>query len=154
LSAGSKRPIGDVYNQGSQRTNSILGYLLLSLECAGYEVETIQIIRGDKVVNNPTEIDNSEMFGLKFAKTKVDKLLIEDKPEFLPSDLGIVASTDKGKVTITFDPERFRPVEVPILLTSTAKIRQLGFKTNHSLKDIITDQLNYYSDPTGKHSFL
>ncbi len=142
-----KGKYGDVYNQGSQRTNSILSYLLLSLECAGYKVETIQTIRGNKVVNNPNEIDNSEMFGLKFAKTKVDKLLIEDKLEFLPSDLGIAASTDKGKVTISFDPERFRTVEVPILLTSTAKIRQLGFKTNHSLRDIIKDQLDYYSIP-------
>jgi GDPmannose 4,6-dehydratase len=142
-----KGKYGDVYNQGSQRTNSILSYVLLSLECAGYRIDKIQTVKGDKIIDNPTEIDNSEMFGLRFEKTKVDKLLLEDKLEFQPADLGIIAITDKEKITIEFDAERFRPAEVPILLTSTAKVQQLGFKINHSLKDIINDQLNYYLDP-------
>jgi GDPmannose 4,6-dehydratase len=138
---------GDVYNQGSQRTNSILSYVLLSLECAGYRIDKIQTVKDDKVVDNPNEIDNSEMFGLRFEKTKIDKLLLEDKLEFQPADLGIIAVTDKGKITVEFDAERFRPAEVPILLTSTSKVQQLGFKINHTLKDIINDQLNYYLDP-------
>jgi GDP-mannose 4,6-dehydratase len=143
-----KGKYGDVYNQGSQRTNSILSYVLLSLESAGYRIDKIQTITGDKVIDNPTEIDNSEMFGLRFEKTRIDKLLLENKLEFQPADLGIIASTDKGKITIEYDAERFRPAEVPILLTSTAKIQQLGFKIKHTLKDIIKDQLNYYLDPT------
>ena len=142
-----KGKYGDVYNQGSQRTNSILSYVLLSLECAGYTIDKIQTIKGDKVVDNPTAIDDSEMFGLRFEKTRVDKLLLEDKLEFQPADLGIIAITDKGKITIEFDAERFRPAEVPILLTRTAKVQELGFQINHSLKDIINDQLNYYLDP-------
>ena len=142
-----KGKYGDVYNQGSQRTNSILSYLLLSLECAGFNISKIKTIKGDKTVENPTEIDRSEMFGLSFEKTKVDKLLLEDKIEFQLADSGIIVFTDKGKVTVEFDAERFRPAEVPILLTKTAKIQQLGFKINHSLKDIINDQLNYYLDP-------
>jgi len=143
-----KGKYGDVYNQGSQRTNSILSYVLLSLECAGFTIDKVKTIKGDKVVNNPNEIDDSEMFGLRFEKTKIDKLLLEDKLEFQPADLGIIAFTDKGKISIEFDPEKFRPAEVPILLTGTAKVQQLGFKINHSLKDIINDQLNYYLDPT------
>lgn len=142
-----KGKYGDVYNQGSQRTNSILSYILLSLECAGYKVEKIQTIKGDKVIDNPNAIDDSEMFGLRFEKTKIDKLMLEDKLEFQPADLGIVAITNKGKVTIEFDAEKFRPAEVPWLLTKTAKIQELGFKINHSLRDIINDQLNYYLDP-------
>jgi len=138
---------GDVYNQGSQRTNSILSYLLLTLECAGYSVDKIKTIKGDKVVENPNKIDDSGMFGSRFQKTKIDKLLLENKLEFQSADLGIVAFTDKGEITLEFDVERFRPAEVPILLTSTAKIHQLGFKTNHTLRDIINDQLNYYLDP-------
>jgi GDPmannose 4,6-dehydratase len=142
-----KGKYGDVYNQGSQRTNSILSYVLLSLECAGYTIDKVQTVKGDKVIDSPNEIDSSEMFGLRFEKTRIDKLLLEDKLEFRPADLGIIALTDKGKITIEFDAERFRPAEVPILLTSTSKVRQLGFKTNHTLKDIINDQLNYYLDP-------
>jgi GDPmannose 4,6-dehydratase len=142
-----KGKYGDVYNQGSQRTNSVLSYLLLSLECAGYAVDKIATVQGKKKVERPTEIDNSEMFGLRFEKTKVDKLMLEDKLEFQLSDTGIVVFTDKGQITVEFDTEKFRPAEVPILLTRTAKIQKLGFQINHSLKDIINDQLNYYLDP-------
>jgi len=146
LVAEQGRP-GEVYNQGSQRTNSVLSYLLLALESAGYAVSKIQTIKGNKVVHNPTELDDSQIFGLGFEKTKVDKLMLEGKLEFYPSDMGIAVTTNKGEVTVEFDRERFRPAEVPILLCSTSKIRKLGFEINHSLKDIINDQLNYYLDP-------
>ncbi len=135
---------GEVYNQGSQRTNSVLSYLLLSLECAGYEIDSIKTMSGDKVVERPTELDNTEIFGLRFEKTKVDKLLLDGKLEFQLSDTGIIANTDKGKVTVEFNKDRFRPAEVPILLTKTAKIGELGFKISHTLKDIVNDQLNYF----------
>jgi GDP-D-mannose dehydratase len=138
---------GDVYNQGSQRTNSVLSYLLLSLECAGYHIDRIATIRGNKSVENPTEIDNSVMFNLRFAKTKIDKLMLEKGLEFRLSDLGIIAATDRGKVTIEFDKEKLRQADVPILLTNTAKIRKLGFRTSHRLKDIINEQLDYFEDP-------
>ena len=143
-----KGKYGDVYNQGSQRTNSVLSYLLLSLECAGYAIDKIQTIKGNKVIDRPSELDDSEMFGLRFEKTKVDKLMLDGKLEFQLSDIGIVVTTDKGKITIEFDKERFRPADVPILLTRTTKIQELGFKVQHSLKDIITDQLNYFLDPS------
>ena len=146
LVAEQGRP-GEVYNQGSQRTNSVLSYLLLALESAGYAVSKIQTVKGERVVDNPTELDNSDMFGLSFEKTKVDKLMLEGKLEFYPSDMGIAVTTSKGEVTIEFDRERFRPAEVPILLCSTSKIRKLGFQIKYSLKDIINDQLNYFLDP-------
>jgi GDPmannose 4,6-dehydratase len=139
---------GDVYNQGSQRTNSVLSYLLLSLECAGYAIDKIETTSGNKVVKRPNELDNSEMFGLSFEKTKVDRLMLDGKLEFQLSDVGIVATTDKGKITVAFDKERFRPAEAPMLLTKTAKIRELGFKISHTLKDIINDQLNYFLNPS------
>jgi GDPmannose 4,6-dehydratase len=143
-----KGEYGDVYNQGSQRTNSVLSYLLLSLECAGYTIDKIQTIKGDKVIDKPNELDNSEMFGLRFEKTKIDKLMLDGKLEFQLSDIGIVAATDKGKITIEFDKEKFRPAEVPILLTRATKIQELGFQVQHSLRDIIKDQLNYFLDPS------
>ena len=139
---------GEVYNQGSQRTNSVLSYLLLSLECAGYTIDKIQTIKGNKVIDKPNEADNSEMFGLRFEKTRLDKLMLDGKLEFQPSDIGIIATADKGKITIEFDKERFRPADVPILLTRTAKIQELGFKVQHTLRDIINDQLNYFLDPS------
>ena len=141
---------GGVYNQGSQRTNSVLSYLLLSLECAGYAIDRIAAIKGNKTIENPTELDNSEMFGLRFEKTKVDKLMLDGTLEFQLLDVGIVAATDKENIPIEFHKEKFRPAEVPILLASTAKIRELGFQITHTLKDIINDQLNYFWIRQGK----
>jgi GDPmannose 4,6-dehydratase len=139
---------GDVYNQGSGRTNSVLTYLLLSLESAGYKVEKIQAVRGHKVVKNPTDKDKRRMFGLSFEKTAIDRMLLEGDIEFTAADQGLTAFTCKGKVSIEFDSGCFRPSEVPILLASTSKIAGLGFKTVYSLQDIIEDQLNYYRDKT------
>ena len=137
---------GGVYNQGSQRTNSILSYILLSLECADYTIDRVETVNGNKVIENPTELDNSAMFGLQFEKTKVDKLMLEGKLKFESSDIGLIVTTDKGKIIIEFDKEKYRPAEVPILLTRTTKFQELGFQINHTLKDIINDQLNYFLD--------
>jgi len=138
---------GDVYVQGSQRTNSILSYILLSLECAGYQVNKIETIDGNKVIENPTEGDDSAMFGLKFEKTKVDRQMLQGELEFQLEDKGIIVDTNKGKVLIEFDSQRFRQAEVPILLSNTEKIQSLGFKVEHKLRDIINDQLNYFMEP-------
>jgi GDP-mannose 4,6-dehydratase len=141
-----KGKYGDVYNQGSQRTNSVVTYALLALECAGYKVNKIQTIRNKKLVTDPTASDKSKYFGLNFEKTKIDRMILDGDIEFQAEDEGITVFTDKGKVSINFDADRFRPAEVPILLASTAKIDKLGFKTAFSLRDIIKDQLNYYLD--------
>lgn len=139
---------GDVYNQGSQRTNSVMTFALNSLECAGYRIEKIQTIKNKKTVVAPTAPDKSVCFGLQFEKTRIDKMLLDGHIEFRVEDEGIKVYTDKGIITIVFDPDRFRPAEVPILLASTGKIAKLGFRAAYSLRDIILDQLNYYLDPS------
>ena len=135
---------GDVYNQGSMRTNSVMSYILLSLEAAGYPVEMIETFRGEKVVVDPTEPDEAEIFGSKFSKTKLDGIMLRGEVEYLLEDGGVVARSGSDRVMIEFDPERFRPAEVPILLSDTAKIKRLGFDPKFSFGDIIEDQLNYY----------
>jgi len=141
-----KGKYGDIYNQGSQRTNSVITYALLGLECAGYKIEKIQTIKNKKAVTNPTASDKSKYFDLNFDKTKIDRMILEGEIEFQAEDEGIIVYTDEGKIMINFDERRFRPAEVPILLASTKKIEKLGFKTVYSLRDIIRDQLNYYLD--------
>lgn len=142
-----KGQYGDVYVQGSQRTNSVLTYVLLSLECAGYTIDRIETVNHKNIIKNPTQLDSSEMFGLLFEKTKVDRMMLEGKLEFQLADKGIIVDTNRGKILIEFDGQKFRPAEVPILLSNTEKIRGLGFKVGHSLKDIINDQLNYFMEP-------
>jgi len=136
---------GDAYNLGSERTNSVLSYILLSLEAAGYLIDMIETVNDGKKIKNPTEIDNSELFGLRFQKTKIDKMMIEEGMQFNLSNKGIIAYTNKGKILIEFDKNKFRPVEVPLLLSNTGKVQKLGFKITHTLEDIIVDQLNYFT---------
>jgi GDPmannose 4,6-dehydratase len=89
---------------------------------------------------------DSKFFGIKFEKTIVDEMLLRDEIHFEPEDRGIFAIIGDEKIPVEFDLKRFRPAEVPILLSDTSKIQNLGFEVKHSLKDIIRDQLNYYLD--------
>lgn len=136
---------GEVYNQGSMRTNSILTYILLSLESVGYEIDRIETLNSDKVVKNPTELDNDGFFGVKFEKTKVDSLMIDNKLNFNLDDKGIMVFTNSEKIKIEFDKSRFRPADVPIVLSNNGKISKLGFKMKYSLDYIIKDQLNFFN---------
>jgi GDPmannose 4,6-dehydratase len=135
---------GEVYNQGSMRTNSVLSYILLGLEEAGWNIEKIETLNGDKVIKEPTSIDNSKIFGINFEKTIVDKMMLEEKLEYTLKDKGITLQTDKGNVLIEFNQDRFRPAEVPILLSNTKKIQKLGAEINYNLNNIVKDQLNYF----------
>jgi len=144
LLLAEKGTSGEVYNQGSMRTNSVLSYILLGLEQAGWEVNKIKTMNNGKVVEDPTENDKSEIFGINFNKTKVDQLLLEEKIDFQLEDKGIIVETDKEDILVNFDANRFRPAEVPILLADTSKIQKLGCEIKYSLSDVIRDQLNYF----------
>jgi len=137
---------GDVYNQGSMRTTSVLSYILLSLEAAGMPVDRIETLRNNKVISAPTERDTSAVFGVPFEKTKVDRMMLAGELDFSAEDGGIMVYSGARKIPIVFDPDRFRPAEVPILFSDTTKIQKLGFKTTFSVDDIVRDQLNYYLD--------
>ena len=114
---------GEVYNQGSMRTNSVLSYILLGLKEAGWNVNRIETFNGDKLIEDPTEMDDSPIFGVKFDKTIVDTKILEGDLDYALEDKGIKVHTDKGIVPIEFNPDRFRPAEVPILFADTAKIK-------------------------------
>ena len=144
LLLAEKGTSGEVYNQGSMRTNSVLSYILLGLEQAGWEVNKIKTMNNGKVVEDPTENDKSEIFGINFNKTKVDQLLLEEEIDFQLEDKGLIVETDKEDILVNFDANRFRPAEVPILLADTSKIQKLGCEIKYSLSDVIRDQLNYF----------
>lgn len=135
---------GDVYNQGSMRTNSVLTYILLALEWAGFKINKIESMHGGKSVENPTQPSKSKKFGISFVKTKIDEMMLNGELEFAKEDKGILVHANNAKIKVEFDETRFRPAEVPILLSDTSKIQKLGFKVEHTLEDIINDQLNYY----------
>ncbi|MGB9979486.1 GDP-mannose 4,6-dehydratase [Methanobacterium sp.] len=135
---------GEVYNQGSMRTNSVLSYILLGLKESGWLINKIETFNGEKIVKEPILEDNSKIFGINFEKTLIDKMILEGEIEYTPQDKGIYVHTDKGKIAVEFNYARFRPAEVPILFANTKKIQKLGAKIEYKLKYIIKDQLNYY----------
>jgi GDPmannose 4,6-dehydratase len=102
----------------------------------------IETFNGDKKVSDPTVMDKSPVFGVKFNKTQVDKIML-DGLEYTLNDKGLNVYTDKGIIKVTFNPDRFRPAEVPIMLSDTRKIQKIGVKMEYSLKDIISAQLDY-----------
>jgi len=139
-----KGKYGDVNNLGSMRTNSVMSYLLMGLEDAGYVVSKIETFNGEKVVTDPNEPDRLPIFGLDFEKTKIDGMMLRGELEYKIEDGGVIAHAGEKKIKIAFDPERFRPAEVPILLSDTQKIEALGFKAKYTVRDIIRDQLDHY----------
>jgi len=141
---------GDVYVQGSMRTNSVLTYILLTLQHLGYDVKEIETIKGEKKIKEPTETSGDNFFNTNFPKTKVDVLMLKGELEYTLEDEGIRIKTDKGNVTVVFDKSRFRPSDVPILMSNARKIQELGFKVTKSLEDIIRDQVNYYLNPENR----
>ncbi len=144
LLLAEKGSSGEVYNQGSMRTNSVLTFILLGIEQAGWEIEEIETENKTKKVQNPTMMLDDELFGVKFPHTIVDHMIMNGEIEYKLEDKGIIVHTTQGAIKIKFNPERFRPAEVPILLADTKKIQKLGAKIDYSFQDIVRDQFNYF----------
>jgi GDPmannose 4,6-dehydratase len=70
--------------------------------------------------------------------------------EFNLGDKGLIIKTDKRDFKVQFDPSKFRPSDVPILLANTNKIKRLGFFSKKDLTHIINDQINYYLNPDNR----
>lgn len=137
---------GEVYNQGSQRTNCVLSYILLALEAAKIHPKSLKSISGSISVDNPLQVKESSHFGMRFETTEIDRMLLNEELDVSLSNKGFIIETDSKSIRIAFNPARFRPSDVPILLSSAEKIHELGFSVRHSLMDIVNDQLNFYLD--------
>lgn len=135
---------GEPYNVGSTRTNSVLSYILMALEKTGVNIKSVQTKKGNIKISEPTEKTDAPLFGVKFERTRIDEMIINGELNFVPEHEGIEVHTDKGEFEIVFDKARFRPVDVPILMSDSSKVRKLGFTPKHSLSDIIRDQLNQH----------
>jgi GDPmannose 4,6-dehydratase len=144
LVLAAKGKSGEAYNQGSMRTNSVLSYILLGMEQAGWNINSIETMKGEKTIENPAEINSDPIFGVNFDKTRADQVMLEEGLEYTIQDKGINVNTDQGKVVIEFNPDRFRPAEVPMILSDNQKIQKIGGKIQYSLSDVIKDQLNYF----------
>ena len=139
-----KGQAGSAYNQGSGRTYSVLSYIVYTISILGYEINKVMTLKNDKIITSP--LDRLE---LKIGNPLVESNVIDDKMfrgklEYDLTDQGLVVETSKRSFKIEFDESRFRPSDVPILLSNIQKIKELGFEHKRSLQDIIQDQINYY----------
>jgi GDPmannose 4,6-dehydratase len=101
-------------------------------------------LKNDKVITSP--LDPLELkIGNTFVESNVvDGKMFRGELEYDLTDQGLVVETNKRSFKIEFDESKFRPSDVPILLSNTDKIKELGFEPKRSLHDIIQDQINYY----------
>lgn len=141
---------GDVYNQGSNRTTSVLSYILYSIESCGHQIREVCTTKSGKCVKDPLETDLSAVFGVPFEKTKIDRMILTDEISFGIEDGGIIVKTEGPEIRVNFDPERFRPSEVPILFADITKIQGLGFQVRHHVRDIVRDQMNFFMDSNNR----
>lgn len=149
--AKNGRP-GEVYNQGSQRTTSVLSYLLYSLQACGHEITEIGTIKNDKCVKDPLIKNNQQVFGTRFDKSEIDQMMLEGEIEFGLSDEGIIVKTKNADIPVKFDQERFRPSDVPILFSDIGKISSLGYQVRYHIRDIVQEQIKFYSNPENRCS--
>jgi GDPmannose 4,6-dehydratase len=141
---------GEVYNQGSHRTTSVLSYLLYSLEASGYEITSLSTIKSDKCVKDPLNENKLQMFGNRFEKSDLDHMMLEGEIEFGLDDGGLLVKTTGQDIPVRFDPERFRPSDVPILFSDISKISSIGYQVRYKIRDIVKDQLEFYSNPENR----
>ena len=144
IQLAEKAEAGSVYVQGSMRTNSVLSYILHAISELGYEIREIHTIKDEKKIRNPLTIAEVEIGKMILKSNVVDKMMILGELEFSLADEGLIINTNKRKFKVQFDPGRFRPSDVPILLANIKKIKQLGFAPKKEVADIINDQINYY----------
>ncbi|MFC1925711.1 GDP-mannose 4,6-dehydratase [Chloroflexota bacterium] len=144
---------GEVYALGSKRTNSVLTFLLLALEEAGYPVFEMSTVKGDRVISEPARMKKINMFGVELSASTVDQLLLTDELSLGPEDEGLVLNTGQGRINVVFNKERFRPSDVPILLSDPSKAMALGFEVTHELRDIVRDQLDFFFAPENRTAY-
>lgn len=145
-----KADAGSVYVQGSMRSNSVLSYILYGVNALGYNVEDIETLDGDKRFHDPLHEESIEIGEIPFLSNSIDKALLLNDVQFSLKDKGLRIITQSREFKILFDPSRFRSSDVPVLMSNIQKIRKIGFAVNHTLSDIINDQINYYLNPINR----
>ena len=147
LLLAEKADPGSIYVQGSMRTNSVLSYILYVIKELGYEINQVSTTENNKVIKNPLTSSEMQLGKLMVKTNLIDEMLVSGKLEFNLADEGLVIETNKRKFKVQFDPDRFRPSDVPILMANIEKIKKLGHVPKMQIFDIIKDQINYYLDP-------
>jgi GDP-D-mannose dehydratase len=139
-----KGQAGSAYNQGSRRTYSVLTYILYTISILGYKINKVMTLKKDKIITSPLDPLELTIGNTPIESNVIDDKILRGELEYDLADQGLVVETNKRSFKIEFDESRFRPSDVPILLSNINKIKELGFEPKRSLHDIIQDQINHY----------
>ncbi len=138
--------VGRPYNLGSERTNSVLTYLLLALEVGGLRVHRLRW-----PAMEPLEEPLAQEAGLTVIAdcglTRADAQILQYHlgRNQLPLEDELVVETSRGPVSVrAMQQGRTRPLDVPVLLSDCRRARSLGFAPRHTLWDIASDQVGEY----------
>jgi GDPmannose 4,6-dehydratase len=144
LTLAEKGRPGNAYNLGSMRGVSIASYLLTCLTKAGYPVDEIRTEKGDVIIPDPLAEVTTRFSGSSLAMTSLDLKIISGEVSFSLEDKGISVNSGDKKVNIHFDPGKFRPADIPVLIADTRKISKIGYKPKNSFQYIVREQLQSY----------
>ena len=139
-----KGQAGSAYNQGSRRTYSVLSYILYTISTLGYEINKVMTLKEDKMIASPLDPSELTIGNMLVESNVIDDKMFRGELSYDLTDQGLIVETNKRSFKIEFEKSRFRPSDVPILLSNTNKIQELDFEPKRSLQDIIQDQINYY----------
>ena len=132
-----KGKAGSVYNQGSSRTYSVLSYILYTISGLGYEINKIMTLENDRIITSPLDPLELIIGNMHVKSNVIDDKMFRGELEYNNlTDRGLVVETNKRSFKIEFEESRFRPSDVPILLSNTNKIKELSFESKSSLHDI------------------
>jgi len=130
---------GEVYNLGSMRCASVLTFLLLALRESGFPIDRVSTLNGRKPVDEPLTPVDSSIFGISLPFSRVDLMLLEEGLAYDLGDQGLSIRSGDRTITVDFDPERFRPAEVPILLADIRKAGEIGYAPRRSVGEIVRE---------------
>jgi GDPmannose 4,6-dehydratase len=137
---------GEVYVQGSGEMYSVLSYALMSLKDKHGDIVNMDVSHpGDRTIKFSMDDPLSDRAEPPFNNA-IDQMIGRGFLE-LPQATSIGVTTENGIIRhIYLDPIHYRPLDVPYLLADASKI---GLKHKHSIKDIISDLINYHDDRKG-----
>ena len=148
-----KGQAGSAYNQGSRRTYSVLSYILYTISTLGYEINKVMTLKKDKIITSPLDPLELTIGNMTVQSNVIDDKMFSGELEYDLTDQGLFVETNKRSFKIEFEESRYRPSDVPILLSNINKIKELGFESKRSLQDIIQDQINYYLNYENRREF-
>jgi hypothetical protein len=92
--------------------------LSATISSLGYAIESIFNVKGEKKIIDPLEKTDIKIGPAIIQSTILDQMFLSNKISYELHDGGLMVQTDKRNIKIQFDPKKFSPWDVPVLLSN------------------------------------